>query len=219
MKNKFSNKNLTDLNFLMDVLRKQSINNILSEFNTNGMKDNKLLKTFYNFFSSNSYLMQSNNQEADRVLFQLAYEHGEGSPLTQQAENLEKDNQIDWPWLRLKNRKKFSNLNPKFITFSEHTKKIIGIHKLSDDNYLSFSKDNTIRLLDLKNRNTKILSNSGVIKFVRLSNNKKLLISAFNDNSLRLWNLKDGSSKVFEGHTEEVRGIHLLKNNKALSWS
>tara|TARA_B100000886_G_scaffold24685_1_gene15815 strand:- start:63 stop:2102 length:2040 start_codon:yes stop_codon:yes gene_type:complete len=219
MKNKFSNKNLTDLNFLMDFLRKQSINDILSEFNTNDMRDNKLLKTFHNFFSSNSYLMKSNNQEADRVLFQLAYEHGEGSPLTQQAENLEKDNQIDWPWLRLKNRKKFSNLDPKFITFSEHTKKIIGIHKLSDDNYLSFSEDNTIRLLDLNNRNTKILSNSGVIKFVRLSNNKKLLISAFNDNSLRLWNLKDGSSKVFEGHTEEVRGIHFLKNNKALSWS
>ena len=219
MKNKSSNKNLTDLNFLMDLLRKKSINDVISEFNTNGMKDNKILQIFHNFFSSKSYLMKRNNQEADRVLFQLAYEHGEGSPLTQQAENLEKENQIDWPWLRLKNRKKFSNLNPNFITFSEHTKEIIGIHRLSNDNFLSCSKDNTIRLLDLKNRNTKILNNKGVIRFVRLSNNKKLLISAFNDNSLRLWNLEDGSSNVFEGHTEVVIGIHLLENNKVLSWS
>jgi len=214
-----SNKNLTDLKFLLNFLRKRSINDILSEFNPNYMKKNKLLKTFYNFFSSNSYLMKRNNQEADRVLFQLAYEHGEGSPLSQQAENLEKENQIDWPWLRLKNRKKFSNLNPNFITFSEHTKEIIGIHRLSNDNFLSCSKDNTIRLLDLKNRNTKILNNNGVIRFVRLSNNKKLLISAFNDNTLRLWNLQDGSSKVFEGHTEVVLGIHLLENNNALSWA
>lgn len=61
MKNKSSNKNLTDLNFLMDLLTKRSINDILSEFNPNYMKKNKLLKTFYNFFSSNSYLMKRNN--------------------------------------------------------------------------------------------------------------------------------------------------------------
>ena len=88
------------------MYKKQSINDILSEFNTNDMRDNKLLKTFHNFFSSNSYLMKSNNQEADRVLFQLAYEHGEGSPLTQQAENLEKIIKSGLAVVKIKKQKK-----------------------------------------------------------------------------------------------------------------
>ena len=38
MMNIDSNKNLTDLKFLLNLLRKRSINDILSEFNPNYMK-------------------------------------------------------------------------------------------------------------------------------------------------------------------------------------
>jgi hypothetical protein len=79
-----SNKNLTDLNFLMDVLRKQSINDVLSEFNTNDMKDNKLLQIFKNFISNTSHFFISKTKYSkdDRLLFQFGYEHGDNSPIS-----------------------------------------------------------------------------------------------------------------------------------------
>ena len=39
------------------------------------------------------------------------------------------------------------------------------------------------------------------------------------DGTLRLWDLQDGSSKLFKGHTKGVSGVHLIGDSQALSWS
>jgi len=120
-----SNKNLTDLNFLMDVLRKQSINDVLSEFNTNDMKDNKLLQIFKNFISNTSHFFISKTKYSkdDRLLFQFGYEHGDNSPISKQADTLLQSNRITFPWIKQTNRNKkfFQNPNIKTIYGSYQT--------------------------------------------------------------------------------------------------
>ena len=66
------------------------------------------LDIFHNFFRSNLYLLEKgdNNWPAERILYQLSYEHAENSPITQQAEKYFKDGRIDWRHFKQINRNK-----------------------------------------------------------------------------------------------------------------
>ncbi len=57
-----------------------------------------------------------------------------------------------------------------------------------------------------------------LIKGVQLLDDERALYWS-RDSTLRLWNLKDGSSKVLEGHTDRINGVQLLDGERALSYS
>ena len=120
-----SNLNLTDLTCLMDALKKQSINTIISKYNTNDMKDNKVLQIFKNFISNTSHFFISKTKYSkdDRLLFQFGYEHGDNSPISKQADTLLQSNRITFPWIKQTNRNKkfFQNPNIKTIYGSYQT--------------------------------------------------------------------------------------------------
>jgi len=142
---------------------------------------NKNLDIFHDFFRSNQHLLKKgdNNWPTDKILFQLAYEHAEDSPITKQAEKFLAQQRVEGSWFSLLNKIKHASKNPNYLTFDLHTECVQGVHLMKDNRALSWSEDGT----------------------------------------LRLWNLQDGSSKVFEGHTNGVNGVHLMEDNRALSWS
>ena len=119
MGKKDSNINLTDLTSLMDALKKQSINRIVSKYNTNNMKENKVLQIFKNFISNTSHFFISKTKDSkdDRLLFQFGVEHGDNSPISKQADILIKSNRINFPWIKQTNRNKkfFQHPNIKTI--------------------------------------------------------------------------------------------------------
>ena len=149
---------------------------------------NKNLDIFHDFFRSNQHLLKKgdNNWPTDKILFQLAYEHAEDSPITKQAEKFLAQQRVEGSWFSLLNKIKHASKNPNYLTFDLHTNGVQGVHLMEDNRALSWS------------------GLRGV--FGR-------------DKTLRLWNLQDGSSKVFEGHNDLVQGVHLMEDNRALSWS
>tara|TARA_B110000211_G_scaffold231541_1_gene293304 strand:+ start:2111 stop:4492 length:2382 start_codon:yes stop_codon:yes gene_type:complete len=118
MKNKDSNKNLTDLTCLMDALKTESINTIISKYNTNDMKDNKLLQVFKNLIynTTHFFINKTKYSNDDQLLFQFGYEHGDDSPISKQADTLLQSNRINFPWFKQTNRKKKFLQNPNIKT-------------------------------------------------------------------------------------------------------
>ena len=80
---------------------------------------------------------------------------------------------------------------------------------MKNNQALSWSKDATLRLWDLKAGSSKeSVGHKNKVRGVRLVENNNALSWSW-DKTLRLWDLKAGTSKVFEGHTEVVLGVHL----------
>ena len=103
------------------------------------MQDN--LKIFSNFFSSNVHLLKKgdNNWPAERILFQLAFEHAENSPITKQAEDYLSNGRIDWNWWKQINRKEKYGLNPNFRTLNHHKNKVSGLFLIDNTTIFSWS--------------------------------------------------------------------------------
>ena len=194
-----SNKNLTDLTFLMDVFKKQSINDVLLEFNnTTLMKTNKKLSNFHNFVKSGLHLFKKGDKEtqSDKLLFQIAYEHSGESYVNQQAEELVINNKVDWPWLKQKNRKNKLSFNPNILTLDGHTSWIRGTHLVLKNKFLlTWAEDKTLRLWNLKDGSVKFLNGHKLTIYnVILIGEEKAL--SWNNTEIFLWNLKSGESIV-----------------------
>ncbi|NQZ62258.1 WD40 repeat domain-containing protein [Crocosphaera sp.] len=81
--------------------------------------------------------------------------------------------------------------------------------------------DKTIRLWDLENNKTKILTGHsdwfGGIFSILFSHNGKFIVSCSNDKKIKLWLVETGEELLtLTGHTEEVTSIALSFNNKFL---
>jgi WD40 repeat protein len=194
--------------------------------------NSKNLNIFKEFFNSSKHLLEKEykNWSKEKLLFQLGYEHAEDSPITRQAEEYLKDGRVNWPWLKQLNRKQKYEPNPNYMTLVGHTDIINGVKLLDNERALSYSRDSTLRLWNLKDGSSKVLemplswSMHGTLPvwsledWVQLLDNDRALSWSMGG-TLRVWNLEDGSSKVFEEHESGVLGVQLLDNDRALSWS
>ena len=90
---------LLSLNGLIGRLRRDSVDAVLNDYDKQSelMKDNELFNRFKSFFSANQHLLKKEERagKADKLLFQLAYEEGEGSSISEQAEDLIKKEAVD----------------------------------------------------------------------------------------------------------------------------
>jgi len=97
---------------------------------------------FHNFFRSKQHLLDLGDSHwpTYRILCQLAYEDGEDSVISKQAEDFLKKKRADWSYFNQINRIKQSRKNPNFKTLSEHSDLINGVHILKDNKVLSCSQ-------------------------------------------------------------------------------
>jgi len=84
--------------------------------------------------------------------------------------------------------------------------------------YTHFKKINRTKNLKLNSNFMTLTGHTQPIEGVNLTRDNQAL-SWSDDGTLRLWDLKSGSSKVFKGHTDWVQGVHLIEDDQALSWS
>lgn len=86
------------------------------------MKD-KELQEFQDFIKSHNHLLGKANKEfsAEKIMFQLAYEYGQDSSVSTQAEQYFKQERVSWPWIRQLNRRKSSFNKLVDLSVYEHT--------------------------------------------------------------------------------------------------
>ena len=92
------------------------------------MKDN--LEIFYNFIKSNKHLFEKGNKEfsADKIMFQLAYEHTENSSVSKKAEDYFDQGRVNWPCIKQINRRK-SVSNKLFDLAAYEYTDLLGYYK------------------------------------------------------------------------------------------
>ncbi|MDA9808647.1 hypothetical protein N9B89_04620, partial [Flavobacteriales bacterium] len=169
------NNQLTNLNHLLNVISTHSINNILLDYNISDMKKNHLLKIFWNFFSSRYHLFIGNKQDNEKLLFQLAYEQAQDSPISKQAQKLIFNKRIKWPWLKQLNRKKYFEFDPNILRLQGgHSEDINGCIVMNNNQIISWSR-------------TRGYKNGLKVDPTRLRRRERGLIV--------LWNLKDNSKQ------------------------
>ena len=103
------------------------------------------------FFRENEHILRRGDADwpAYKILLQLAIEHADDSPITQQAEAwLAHPGNCDWVWLRNPCRPEHVPFNPVVQVFEGHADKVNGALELSDGRILSWSDDCTLRIWD-----------------------------------------------------------------------
>jgi len=97
-----------------------------------------------------------------------------------------------------------------------HTKDIVGIKKIEEGKFISFSMDNTIRLWNLNNDTSKrFIGHTNIIEDVEVIN-KYQIVSYAKDNTIRLWNLE---ANVPINNSTVIEKIKLLHNKKCIAYS
>ncbi len=214
---------LLSLNGLIGRLRRDSVDAVLNDYDKQSelMKDNELFNRFKSFFSANQHLLKKEERagKADKLLFQLAYEEGEGSSISEQAEDLIKKEAVDWPWMKQLNRKKGSGKNPNYKTLTEHTDSIMGIKLLNPDKLLTWTHHGKLRIWNLNDfRSVELTGSTSVMTdfeepgwtkspfiFTRATGNSLVAVHFFSEKKMlmmsnlymRLWDLQSGNSKIF----------------------
>jgi WD40 repeat protein len=82
---------------------------------------------------------------------------------------------------------------------------------------VSASRDQTLRLWDLKSRKTirKFKGHADAVFAVAVTPDGRCAISGSKDRTLRLWDLKSGKTiRKFEGHTDEVYAVAVTSDGR-----
>ena len=129
------------------------------------MQDN--LKIFSNFFKSNKHLFEKGDKEfsADKIMFQLAYEHAEDSLVSRKAEGYFDHGKVDWPWIKQINRRK-SVSNKLFDLSAYEYTDILGYDKGLDSLLLRKQEENYF-LIDIKSLTEKKISKETALNLMQ----------------------------------------------------
>ena len=166
---------------------------LLSEVSPSEIKQQ--LEIWSAFFREKAHILRRGNEEwpAYKILLQLAVEHADDSPLTIAAERWLTEDSCDWLWFRRIQRLPHTHKNPCLAVFEGHTAEVSGALQLPDGNLTSWS---------------------GYSQYVDKD------FRHVTDCALRVWNYQTGAClQSLEGHTDVVRGVQLLANERLLSWS
>tara|TARA_B110000003_G_scaffold101580_1_gene103799 strand:+ start:2482 stop:3969 length:1488 start_codon:yes stop_codon:yes gene_type:complete len=129
------------------------------------MKDN--LEIFYNFIKSNKHLFEKGNKEfsADKIMFQLAYEHAENSSVSKKAEDYFDQGRVNWPYIKQINRRKTASNKLFDLTAYEYTD-LLGYYKGSDSLLLKKQEENYF-LIDIASLTEKTISKENALNLMQ----------------------------------------------------
>jgi WD40 repeat protein/tetratricopeptide (TPR) repeat protein len=218
---------LMDFHWLMEACRVGALESIIEGW----LKVSQHAPTEYRkdpyaiyaeFFREHAHLLRKIIPDwgTDRILFQLAIEHADDSPLTIQAEKFLVDCHVNWHWLRDTWREPHT-LRNRCTAVMEHMAEVNGALALQDGRILSWSTDHTLRIWD---------ANTGECLHI-LEGHKKdvtgaklmqngLVLSWSHDQTLRIWDTNTGEClRVLAGHSMFVWGSLVLPDGRILSWS
>ncbi|MDS4021649.1 MAG: NACHT domain-containing protein [Candidatus Competibacter sp.] len=176
------------------------------------------------FFHEKEHILRRGDDDwpAYKILLQLAIEHADDSPITQQAEAwLAQPGNCDWVWLRNPCRPEHVPVNPVVRVFEGHADTVNGAMALTDGRILSWSEDCTLRIWD-RNDSTEFVELKGHAHAV--TGAKELpdhrILSCSKDGTLRVWDGKTGASlEVLEVGQGELAGVEALPNGNILFWT
>jgi WD40 repeat protein len=204
-----------------------------------GLENTQMFRIWEAFFRERAHILArgDENWQAHKILLQIAVEHADDSPLTQQAERWLQKGACDWFWLRNVRRVAHTIRNPCRLVLEGHSKAVKGALRLLNGNILSWPTDGiwaretrshrgsigdyALRVWDYNMghcRATLDGHTESVTTATVLADGS--IISGSDDTTLRVWDAETGTCcAVLEGHTDRLSGIIELPGGNVVSWS
>jgi Cdc6-like AAA superfamily ATPase len=222
---------LTNFDFLMKKFKLNRTAEVLDDFTLaknlgiDKLPEHELLNerfyVFNVFIQSNKHILEKGDKDWDssKIFFQLAIEHADNSPLTNEAEAYERDGKVTFDYVRDVNRDNEMYIAPPSIKLEGHIDTVYDVIKLRDGRLLSWSKDKTLRLWSCDAEPIAVMEGHiGDVKgAIELRDGR--LLSWSEDKTLRLWSCDAEPIAVMEGHIGDVKGVNELKDGRLFSWS
>jgi hypothetical protein len=166
------------------------------------------------FFREHEHALSRGRLEwtPDRILLQLAMEHGDRSAITIAAEQWLAKGAPDWVWLRRTLRPARAHYSSCLHILEAHTSAVTTAIRVSDDGILSTSYDGTIRIWDIASGRLvhTIEAHSGPVLGGAVLPGDRVL-SWSEDGRLQIWDWRSGLLlHTLTGHTWAVNGAVLL---------
>jgi WD40 repeat protein len=184
----------------------------------------KQLEIWSGFFREKAHMVRRGNEDwpAHRILFQLAIEHADDSPLAIAAEQWLAGGRCQWLWLRRVSRPLHARKKLYRAVLEGHTDWVAGVLVLADGRLLSWSGDKTLRIWDSASGACLVVleGHTGWVKGAQVLADGRLL-SWSSDKTLRFWNDRSGAClAVFHGYTSNrnLLGAQVLAGERLLLW-
>jgi len=218
---------LFDLEFAGSIYNKQKQENykiMLQKVSELEEVTQEEAESWNGFFIEKDYLIMKRDEEGWRPsqsLFQLAFEDGANSVLTNVAEKLLNEGHVKFSWLKKRNRATEFKRTGLIKVLEGHTGPVKSVEILANGNILSYTKyiDNSLRLWNSIGITQSILEgHTDSICGVRIFDDGRIL-SYSDDGTLILWSSDGNFQSIMKGHTDSVKGVQILNNGKILSYS
>lgn len=175
------------------------------------------------FFREREHVLLRGDKKwpAYKILLQLAVEHVDRSPVTQQAEAWLKQGNCDWVWLRNPKRPYFIGSDHCLRTFEGHQGPVVGARKLPDKRILSWSDDGNLHIWSLESSKPQLIlkGHEGRIIGATILESGQIL-SWSTDGTVRLWHKESGRSSIFPSEPRYSKLFaELLGDGKIISYS
>lgn len=225
---------LTDYHYLharLDALRAGAAVDIVAEYNellrrTPPGDEQAELLIWEAFLRERAHLMASDQHDgwpATRVMFQLAMEHADTSPITLAAEQWLAQNETAKQWLWLRKPGRPAKLKESFVrkVFAGHGDRVEGAHRIGAERLLSWSIDSTLKLWNFETgEEVSTLAGHAASVDGALLLDEETAISWSRDGGLKSWNMTRAElTQDFVGHEKSVLGVHRLDDTRLLSWA
>ena len=214
---------LKNFNYMMARLRAGMLERLLEDYRetikTMPSEHRQYLRIEEAFFRERAHILRRDDKDwpAYKILLQLAIEHADDSPVTQEAERYIAGDKCDWVWLRREQRVICAGVDPCVAVLEGHTSCVNGALKLSDGRILSWSNDKTLRLWSREGQPLAVMEgHKDYVKgALELVDNR--ILSWSGDSFLRLWGREGQLVAVLEGHTKLVDAALELGDGRILS--
>jgi WD40 repeat protein len=211
---------LTSFDYLYDRLNElqaTDIDDLTSTYSQIKAGSNPEFDEWRTFFRQHTHLLHRADRHwgPERILHQLAYEHGIQTSVTAAAEDWSRAHHF--PPLHLDRRPIHPIKNLALdATLEGHVSAVVGLLLLPDGRLASYGSDGSVRVWDT-DRGAQLQALSGhtdwVNGVVALSDSR--LASYSDDGSIRIWDPDTGTQlRVLEGHTAAVTGLVVLVDGR-----
>ena len=182
----------------------------------------KTLQLWESYARELSHILERGDEywPSNKIMLQLAVEHGDNSAVTKAAEAWLEEGNCDWLWLRNLRRPKKAAPDPCLRVLTGHECGVTGACILDEKRILSWGEyDSDLRIWDMDSGETLAVfgdSEEGIEGALVLADGSILIW----EKSLAVWdNNGEEIQGEFNGHKEIIIGAMELSDGRMLSWS